>query len=167
MTNIGNMFNNRWGRRPDRGLSEALKGLDDRYALYNYRLGAAHVLTGPPGVLVLLPKHHYGPVLYDGKRWHNPGARRGMFGLFNADPLGNPILEAAGEVESFRRYVAKRGVEVSAVPQAIVVFLHTRSEISAKDAPLPVLHFKQLKDYVRKLPKDADFAPDSLAALAE
>jgi len=167
LTNIGNLFNNRWGRRPDRGLAESLKGLDDRYALYNYRLGAAHVLSGPHGVVVLLPKHHYGPILYDGKRWHNPGARRGMFGLFNSDPLGNPILEAAGEVENFTRFVKKRGQELTAVPQAAVVFLNTRAEISAKDAPLPVLHFKQLKDYVRKLPKDSDFSIDSLDGLLD
>ena len=167
LTNIGNLFNNRWGRRPDRGLAESLKGLDDRYALYNYRLGAAHVLAGPHGLVVLLPKHHYGPILYDGKRWHNPGGRRGMFGLFNADPLGNPILEAAGEVENFNRFVKKRGARVEAVPQAAVVFLNTRAEISAKEAPLPVLHFKQLKDFIRKLPKDAGFTPDALDGLVD
>src|SRR6476660_4521348 len=49
LTNIGTLFNNRWGRRPDRGLAEALKGLDDKYTLYNYRLGAPHVLVGPSG----------------------------------------------------------------------------------------------------------------------
>ena len=44
LTNLGTFFNNRWGRRPDKGLADALRGLDDRYTLYNYRLGAAHVL---------------------------------------------------------------------------------------------------------------------------
>jgi len=33
LTNLGTYLNNRWGRRPDRGLAEALKGLDDRYTL--------------------------------------------------------------------------------------------------------------------------------------
>jgi len=47
LTNVGTFFNNRWGRRPDKGLADALRGLDDRYTLYNYRLGAAHVLVGP------------------------------------------------------------------------------------------------------------------------
>jgi hypothetical protein len=167
LTNIGNLFNNRWGRRPDRGLAEGLKGLDERYTLYNYRLGAAHVLAGPSGVVILLPKHHYGPVLYDGKKWHNPGARRGLFGLMNSDPLGNPILEAAGEVESFNRFLKKHQAGVSVAPQAAVVFLHSRAEVSAKSAPLPVLHIKQLKDYIRKLPKDAAFSPESLAPLAD
>src|SRR3989304_418341 len=50
LTNIGTVFQNRWGRRPDKGLADALKGLDDRFTLYNYRLGSPHVLVGPGGV---------------------------------------------------------------------------------------------------------------------
>jgi hypothetical protein len=167
LTNIGTLFNNRWGRRPDKGLAEALKGLDDRYALYSYRLGASHLLSGPGGLLVLVPKFQTGPILYDGKRWHNPGARRLMFGLFNPDPLGNPILEAAGEIQAFTNFAKKRGLDTPLVPQGIVVFLHPRAEISAKDAPLPVLHVKQLKETVRKLPKDIAATPAQLGRLEE
>jgi hypothetical protein len=57
LTNIGTLFNNRWGRRPDKGLADALKGIDNRYSLYNYRLGAAHVLTGPSGIVVMQHKY--------------------------------------------------------------------------------------------------------------
>lgn len=49
LTNIGTLFNNRWGRRPDKGLADSLKGLDDRYALYSYRLGASHPARGSFG----------------------------------------------------------------------------------------------------------------------
>jgi hypothetical protein len=168
LTNVGTLFNNRWGRRPDKGLADSLKGLDDRYTLFNYRLGASHLLAGPSGLHVLIPKYQSGPVMYDGKRWHNPGARRLLpFGLFNPDPLGNPILEAAGEVEAFSRFAKKRGLETPLVPQAMVVFLHPRAEISAKDAPVPVLHFKQLKDTVRKLPKDGAATPAQISRLEE
>jgi hypothetical protein len=167
LTNIGTLFNNRWGRRPDKGLTDALKGLDDRYTLYNYRLGASHVLSGPGGLVVFVPKYQTGPIVYDGKRWQNPGARRLMFGLFNPDPLGNPILEAAGEVQAFTKFAKKRGLESPLVPQAMVVFLHPRAEISAKSAPLPVLHVKQLKDTVRKLPRDVAATPAQLSRLEE
>jgi hypothetical protein len=165
LTNIGTLFNNRWGRRPDRGLAEALKGLDDRYTLYNYRLGASHVLTGPPGVIVLHPKFQVGPVTYDGKRWLNPGARRMMFGLFNPDPLGNPVAEVAGDVEAFNRFIKKRTPDLQVVPQAIIVFLNQRAEVDAKNAALPALHVKQLKDYIRKLPKDTGLSNASLTRL--
>ncbi len=167
LTNIGTLFTNRWGRRPDRALAEALKGLDERFTMYNYRLGAAHVIVGPSGAIVLVPKYQTGPVRFDGGKWTNPGARRGMFGLFNPDPLGNPLAEAAGEVENFNRFVKKKAPELNVAPQALVVFMHPRAEVTAKDTALPVLHAKQLKDYIRKLPKDPAFKPKDVAALAE
>jgi hypothetical protein len=167
LTNVGTLFNNRWGRRPDRALADALKGLDDRYSLYNYRLGAAHVLVGPNGALVLHPKFQSGPILFNGKRWVNPGARRGLFGLFNPDPLGNPVLEAAGEVEGLNRLVKKRAPDLKLTPEALIVFLSPNAEVSAKDSPILALHKKQLKEHIRRLPKDPDFSPEALAPLAK
>jgi hypothetical protein len=166
LTNIGTVFNNRWGRRPDRALAELLKGLDDRYTLYSYQLGASHVLAGPSGVIVLHPKYQTGEINYTGQRWQNPGQRRGFFGLFNNDPLGNPVLESAGEVETFNRYVKKRAPELAVEPQALVVFMHPRAEVSARGAPIPVLHAKQLKEYIRKLPRNPEFSPGAIHALA-
>jgi len=167
LTNIGTLFTNRWGRRPDRALADALKGLDERYTLYNYRLGASHVLAGPPGPIVLVAKYQSGPVQFDGRRWSNPGGRRGVFGLFNPDPLGNPVAEAASEVEALNRFVKRHQPELAIVPQAVVVFMHPKAEVSAKDTAVPVMHAKQLKEYVRRLPRDPAFRPKELAALAE
>lgn len=167
LTNIGTLFTNRWGRRPDKAVAEALKGLDERYTLYNYRLGASHVLVGPPGAIVLVPKYQAGPVEFDGRKWTNPGAKRGMFGLFNPDPLGNPVAEAAGEVDSFNRFLKQHQPDLSVAPQALVIFMHPRAEVKAKDPAVPVLHAKQLKEHVRRLPRDAAFRLKDLAALAE
>ncbi len=167
LSNIGTVFTNRWGRRPDRSLADALKGLDDRYTLYNFRLGASHVLVGPPGAVVLVPKFQTGPITFDGKRWRNPTGRRGFLGLFNNDPLGNPPLEAAGEAETFARFVKKHAPEVAVMPQAAVVFVNPRADVEAGETPLPVLHVKQLKDYVRKLPRDSAFPTSAVAALAD
>jgi hypothetical protein len=52
-------------------------------------------------------------------------------------------------------------------PQALVIFMHPRAEVKAKDPAVPVMHAKQLKDYVRRLPRDPGFRPKDLAALAE
>jgi len=165
LTNIGTLFNNRWGRRPDRGLADALKGLDESYTLYNYRLGAPHVLVGPAGVIVLHPKYQIGPVVYDGKKWANPGARRLMFGLFNPDPLGNPVGETASEVDAFNKFIKKNAPDLQVAPQALIVFLNPRAELDAKNSAIPALHVKQLKDYVRKLPKDLALSTANLTRL--
>jgi len=165
LTNVGTLFQNRWGRRPDKGLADALKGLDERFTLYNYRLGAPHVLAGPTGVIVLHPKYQVGPVTFDGKKWQNPGARRMFLGLFNPDPLGNPVAEVAGELDSFNRFIEKKAPDLKLAPTALIVFLDPHAELNAKDSPVPALHVKQLKDYVRKLPKDAALTPASLTQL--
>jgi hypothetical protein len=154
LTNVSAYFTNRWGRRPDKGLSDALKGMDDRYTLYHYRLGAAHVLLGPNGTTVFVPKYQPGTITLDKGKWRAPSAKRGPLGMFTNDPIGNPMAEAADEVASLNRFIQKRAPDVQLAPQAVVVFMHPQAEISAPDAPMTVLHVKQLKDYIRRLPRD-------------
>ena len=154
LTNVSAYFNNRWGRRPDKGLSDALKGIDDRYTLYHYRLGASHVLLGPNGTTVFVPKYQPGAVTLNKGKWAAPSARRGPLGLFTSDPIGNPVAEAADEVASLNQFLKKHAPEVQLAPQAVVVFMSPQAEITAPDAPVTVLHVKQLKDYIRRLPKD-------------
>jgi hypothetical protein len=156
LTNVGTYFNNRWGRRPDKGLAEALRGLDDRYTLYNYRFGASHVLAGPNGLHVLIPKYQFGLIQYANGKWTHPGRPRGLFfGMASRDPLGNPGAEAAAELNQLTTFLQKRVPELKVAPQALIVFLNPRAEVSAKESPIPALHVKQLKDYLRRLPKGA------------
>ena len=168
LTNLGTFFNNRWGRRPDKGLADALRGLDERYTLYNYRLGASHVLVGPSGVHVLLPKYQTGAIAYANGKWTNPGQPRGLFfGLMARDALGNPATEAAAEVENLNRFFKKRAPEVGLAPQALIVFMHPRAEVSAKDSPVPAVYFKQLKEHLRRHPKGPTIAAAAQTELEE
>jgi hypothetical protein len=125
------------------------------------------VLAGPNGAVVLHPKYQAGPIQYDGKRWQNPGARRGLFSFGGGSTLGNPVAEVAGEVQAFHRFLKKNAPDLEVNPEPIVVFMHTRAELSVKESPVPALHFKQLKEYIRKLPKDVAFSPLRLAQLVE
>jgi hypothetical protein len=167
LTNVSAYYNNRWGRRPDKGLSDALKGVDNRYTLYHYRLGAAHVLLGPNGCTVLIPKYQPGTITFDKGKWLAPSAKRGPLGLFTSDPVGNPVAEAADEVANLNRFLKKHAPEVELAPQAIVVFMSPQAEISAPDAPLTVLHVKQLKDYIRRQSKDNALSAMTVAKLDE
>jgi hypothetical protein len=167
LTTVGGALNNRWGRRPDQGLADGLRGLDDRYSLYNFRLGAAHVLVGPGGVFVLLPKYQPGAITYEGGKWKNPGSNRGLLSFFARDVLGNPTAEAAYEVEQLNKFLKKHLPEVEVAPQPVVVFMNSRAVVSAKDAPVAALHIKQLKDHIRKAPKGATLPPSALSAVEE
>ena len=85
--------------------------------------------------------------------------------MFTNDPIGNPVAEAADEVANLNRFLQKRAPEVQLAPQAVVVFMHPQAEVSASDAPVTVLHVKQLKDYIRRLPKDNALSELTIAAL--
>jgi hypothetical protein len=166
LSNIGGVLNNRWGRRPDRGLADALRGLDDRHTLYNYRLGAAHVLVAPSGVYILCPKFQAGPIAYENGKWKNPGARGGLLNLFARDALGNPGAEAEYEVAALRSFLKKHAPDKADVDaKAVVVFMNSRAVLSAEDAPVTALHVKQLKDHVRRQAKAHSLPADVLSAI--
>jgi hypothetical protein len=159
LTNVSAYFNNRWGRRPDKGLSDALRGLDEHYALYHFRLGAAHVLFGPGGVTVLVPKYQPGTISIAKGRWRAPGAQRGPLGMFTSDPIGNPVAEAADEVARLNAYLQRHAPDLKVAPQSVVVFMSPQAELSVEDPPVPVVHVKQLKDFIRHQPKDTTLPP--------
>jgi hypothetical protein len=168
LSNVGGLFNFRWGRRPDRGLSDALRGLDEKYSLYHYRLGAAHVLAGPSGVYTLTPKYQYGPITFEDGKWKNPGERRGFLNFFAPrDVLGNPGNEALAEVEALKNFLKKKAPETSIEPRPLVVFMHSQAVVEAKNAPVTAIHVKQLKDYIRRQPKGPTLSSATLAALEE
>jgi hypothetical protein len=77
LSQVGIYFGNRWGRRPrpDEVLDTALKGLDGRYSIYHYSSPTAHLLIGPAGIWVLLPRNQAGEITYDEtkKRWRQKG----------------------------------------------------------------------------------------------
>lgn len=154
LSNFGTVMAQRWGRRTDQRLAETLKMLDDGYVLYNYELGAAHVLAGPSGLFVLLPKYQTGPIGYNAKtgKWAHGDAPR--FNLFrrNPDALGDPIAEVKQEVAQLQKVLQKRAPELEVEPEPLIIFMHNTAVLSVKDAPVAIIHHKQLKDHFRKRP---------------
>ncbi|MBI3241079.1 MAG: hypothetical protein HYZ49_02150 [Chloroflexi bacterium] len=169
LSNVGIYMSNRYVRppRPDQVLDNALKGFDDRYYLYHYRAPTPHVLICPAGVFAFVLKFQPGEVSWDGKRWRQAKGGNFLLSLFGQESLGNPNAEAAGEVEALSRFLAKKiGADVPPV-QAIIVFYNPNVTVNAKDAPLPALHVKQLKEHIRKLPKGPTLSADQIAKLDE
>jgi hypothetical protein len=170
VTQVGTMFRQRWGMRSDKGFADALRGLDERYTLYNYRFGANHVFVGPSGAYVFVPKYQYGLVAYDAakKRWHNPQQRRGFLNLFGTgEGIGNPEREAEAEIETLKAFLKKQAPDIEIDPKAIVVFMHTQATLKADNAPITALHFKQLKEHLRRQPKGQTIPLPTLQAIEE
>jgi hypothetical protein len=169
LVNIGAGFTNRWGRTPapDQAIDDLLKGLDDRYTIVHYRLGAEHVLFAPGGVLTLLPKYERGQVTYDGKRWRQTGVS-GVNKFFGVESLGNPVLDAAGEANALERRLKKilKGEELPKI-QPVIVFLNDRTQVNAEDSPVPALHPSKIKEFIRRMPKSGPLRADLLQRVLE
>jgi hypothetical protein len=167
LSQIGIFFGNRWGRRPrpDEMISQALKGLDGRYSLYHYASPTSHLLVGPAGVWVLMPRHQAGTITYDPvrHRWKQKGGNL-YLKIFAQEGLGRPDLEIGSEVASVQTFL-KKNLPDGKVPEvrAALVFTNDRASVEAEDAPVPTLQAKRLKELIRKQAKSKPLSPDQLA----
>lgn len=162
---VGIYFTNRWGRRPrpDEHLNQALKGLDNNYALYHYITPTPHLLVGPAGIWVLLPRYQRGKISYEKGRWRQRGG--GVFltymKFFGQEGLGRPELEIASEIESVQNLLKKEMPDKEIPPvQAALVFTDERAELEADDAPHPTVYARRLKEVIRKAAKAKALSTD-------
>lgn len=168
MTQIGMYFSNRFGRspRPDEKLDAALKGLPGDTTLYHYTTPAPHLLVGPIGLWVLLPFHQRGRVTFERKRWRlrGGGFMQGYMTIFGQEGLGRPDAEASGQVGAVEKLLAKCLDGDSRPPvSAVLVFTHDKVEIDAVDAPVPAVHMRKLKDFIRQRARDGVLRHEVLA----
>jgi hypothetical protein len=127
-----------------------LAGLDDRYYLLNgvtvlgERMEIDHLLAGPRGLFVLETKAHGGTIVYGDGRWWRLQA--GARGVLQRRQIGNPSAQAQRNARLLRRYLAAHlGARAKAVPLVpIVVFTHPHAMLDADEAPIPVVHLRQL-----------------------
>jgi hypothetical protein len=155
VTSIGIYTSDRWAREPraDQSLSRALKGLNNKYKLYNYLLPAEHVLLSPLGVTVFRVKRQDGRIEYQDGRWRH---RQGLLGLFlslSRERLGDPAQELAVEMERMRSLVQERLPDAEVPVQGVVVFTSPRADLHIVNPPLPAVPVKKLKAHLRSLSK--------------
>ena len=159
LSQVGIYYTNRWGRspRPDEQIDAALKGFSKEYSLYHYATPASHVLVGPAGIWVIIPKHQRGTITYSKKRWRKRGG--GFLAMYMAvfaqEGLGRPDMEVVSESDALRRMLTKQLPEDFEIPsiEAALVFTHPEVDIQVQDAPAPTLQAKKLKDFLRKIAK--------------
>ncbi len=148
---IGIYYGNRFVRadRPGEVLTQALKGLDNRYLLYLYQLPAPHVLLGPDRCYVLAVHTQSGKISAREDRWKQSLGWRWLFAWMAQESIGNPSKTAMLEAESLQRYVAKKLPDVEVPLTPLVVFSNPNVELDVSDTPVPALHIKKLKDWLR------------------
>ncbi len=170
LTQVSTYMMNKFGPspRPDERLDAALKGLPNEFTIYHYTAPASHLLVGPAGVWVLEPYHVVGRVTFTKNRWRNAGG--GFFQSYlrflGMGGLGRPDIEAEGDIEAVRKYLSRQ-MEESELPEIdpLLVFTNERVELDAKEAPVPAMLSKQIKDFMRQKAKEKKFPPLKLAQL--
>lgn len=167
---VGTLMRNRWSRHPrtDEILDDALKGMDDRYAIFHYLLGASHALVGPPGILAVCTSDVDGEIRYEAQRWIRLRPKPGLLSRSRVQRLSDPGGQTQSEVDLLRKTL-KRRLRLPELPEvtAILVFVHQGALIEAEDSPFPAVHVKKLKAYLRALPKGHGLSPDQIEALAQ
>jgi hypothetical protein len=67
--------------------------------------------------------------------------------------LGNPAREAASELSRFQRFIARQIPDTPIEAQPLIVFTHPTAEVEASASPIPAVHVKKVKDWLRSRPK--------------
>ncbi len=158
LSQVGIFFTNRWARQPraDILLNQALKGFDDRYAIFHYSTPASHLLVGPAGIWVFLPFFQKGSISYSKGRWHQKGGNL-YLKMFAQEGLGRPDLEVQNEIVTLQTYMKKNHPDI-ALPEikAALVFTNKDAVIEIADdenPPAVAIQVDKLKDFLRKIAK--------------
>jgi hypothetical protein len=172
LSQIGIYFGNRWGRRPrpDEILNTALQGLDKRYTIFHYTTLTSHLLVGPAGLWILMPRNQSGLIMYDEDkgRWRQKGGNW-YLKIFAQENLGRPDLEINAEVNALSSFLEDRLPEGEEPPevQAALVFTNDKVEVDAENGPAPALTDEKLKDFIRKTAKGKPISLDKVSEITE
>jgi hypothetical protein len=166
---IGNYFTNRFGKppRPDQRISQALKGLDDKYSLYHYMTNIPHLLVGPSGIYCLLPYNQMGTISFNTEknRWKQTG---GNFFLktFGGESLGRPESDSQYTVGDITKFFQKKGVDLgTTIPEPVLVFTNEKASINTEGYEGFAVTSEKLKEFIRKRTKANPVPLEILSAI--
>jgi hypothetical protein len=153
VASVGSYNVSRWVKPPrgDEVLEKALKGLSNKYQLFNYVLPSPHVLLAPFGVYVLSTKKQDGRVTYTSQgKWRQDKDIKRRFRLFfgGEQPLGDPASEMAGEVSTIQKYLSRNLPGEDIQVRGAVVFLSPNLVLNIEATVLPVLVPKDIKKFL-------------------
>lgn len=132
-----------------RAVREALKGLDDRYILFQHVLPSPHVLLGPDGLTVLVVRSIPGEVRYENGRWKWRHRLKFLRTLAGQEGIGVPEAEVAYELQRMSKHLEKVLPGVSVPMRGVVLFTHPSVQLDVEGAPVPVLRARKFKDWLR------------------
>ena len=155
LSQVGIYYSNRWGRRPrpDEMLDASLKGLDNKFSIYHYTTPTQHLLVGPAGIWVLIPKHISGTITYSNGRYKQKGGNL-YLKIFAQESLGKPEYEITSEKSKIYDLLSEHLPE-DKIPtiKSALIFTNPKADIQVEqddDPPAVTIPIGKLKDVIRK-----------------
>lgn len=169
LSQVGIYFTNRWGRSPraDEKLTAGLKGLEEKYTLYNYTSPVSHLVVGPAGVWVVLPFYQQGTITYERGRLKQKGGNW-YLKIFGGESLGRPEVDARSDLAEINRFLEKEpNIPGLPEPKPVFVFYHPKTVVNAEESPIPTIHIEKAKDFFRKKSKETPAPPEAIKSLQD
>jgi len=157
LLNFGRGFTRRFGPRfrQDQLLVAGLRGLDNRHTLYNYAAPNLpdHVLVGPTGLYIFIPKFNSGRIQFDGRRWSRGSLGGALLRNIAEGGLGNPTTEVQRAMSQLADYLKKHGSEelirgLEAKP--VIVFTNPQAQLEVRNSPIQVVQIRELRSIFRR-----------------
>ncbi len=157
LLSYGRTLTRRWGPRfrQDQLLTPALRGTDSRYTLFNYAAPSLpdHILVGPGGLFVIIPRSNSGTIRFDGRRWSRGSVGSTILRGIAEGGLGNPMFDVQRAMAKLADYLKKHGSEgliegLEARP--IVVFTNPNARLQVRNSPIPVISTRELRSVIRR-----------------
>ena len=137
--------------RADQVIAKALKGFDDRNHFYAWATPSDLVLAGPAGIFAFVTRGMGGKITIQGGKIKQPFSFRRILFAFGQEPGGLPAEEAIGEANKLGEWLAEQLGSDEPVPvKPLVVFTNEKAELDVQDSTVPIIHYKQLKQYLNK-----------------
>ena len=155
---FGNTRLRRYGpqHRQDARLTQILKGLDKRYALYAF-LGRGlpdYILVGPSGVYVIAARPQNGEITCRDERWSaKGGAGRRLFTALYGNPIGSPSWDASQGVKKVQALLDQRLPADAERPpvQGVIVFTGENVRLRTERCAFPATTARGLRKMVERL----------------
>ena len=162
IASVGSYNVSRWVKPPrgDEVLVKSLKGLSNKYRLYNYILPVPHILLAPFGLYVFHCKKQDGQVTYRGNnKWHQKVDVKRRFRLFfgGEQPVGNPVNELASDMGTLanilKRLLPDEDIEINGA----IIFTNkdVSLNVDAQDTA-PILQPDDIKKFLIEEQKRKD-----------
>jgi len=173
LSQVGIYFANHFGRhpRPDESLNTALKGLDGKYTLYHYMTPLPHLLIGPAGIWILMPRNQKGRITFYKGRWRQTGGNW-YLKIFAQEGLGRPDIDTSTEVDKLTKYLKENLPEGASLPtiQTALVFTDPKVVLDIpEDAqpPAQTVTADKLKETIRKSAKSKAINPQQIQLITD